>query len=93
MVSISILLALLCVSLVLWALLIRVNPIAGGLWAPYIAWLIFAIQLNVAVVTQSKSNDAVKDKVYQIVGDAKSSVKDMVGEKLSSKLGGILKAL
>lgn len=52
--SLSILLSLLCVSLVLFALLIKANPIACGLWAPYIAWLIFALQLNVAVITNSE---------------------------------------
>jgi len=82
--SLGILLSLLCVSLVLFALLIKVNVIAGGLWAPYLAWLIFALQLNVAVVINSQNNDQLKSEAMKFISKTKDDLKGRIDGLLSS---------
>lgn len=83
--SLGILLGLLCVSLVLWVLLLKVNIIAGALWAPYLVWLVFALQLNVSVVIQSKSNDELKKQAYAFL--------DREGSNLQAKLKTVLQSI
>lgn len=61
--SLAVLLSMLTVSLVLWGLFIKLFPISAGLWAPLLVWLMFATQLNISVITNSKITDYKKAKV------------------------------